>query len=226
MIGPYRGNPGGRENRARSQVICTLCHLEKKPEDRAKNKEAFIAHMEVPKRKTANSLVTHWTGFVLSFNRLDIPEGNNAAERALRIRVMGRKNVIGAGALRSANLAAWICSLFETRRKNRIDIRTVLTDDVTVSAILGGKAPDDISPVLPQTTSADRPFSSFQPSMNSSRQRTIPPAPSVCANVRNPSQDPISIMLPKIDQCAASKPDFSKTAAQRGDRFMSTSLMS
>ncbi|MGC8500002.1 MAG: IS66 family transposase [Leptospirillia bacterium] len=89
-----------------------------------------------------------WDGLTLFLDRPEVPLDNNATERDLRRQVVGRKNFHGAGSLWSANLAAWIYTILGTWSKNGINIRTALTDYLTVCAALG-KVPDDLSRLAP-----------------------------------------------------------------------------
>jgi len=77
--------------------------------------------------------------------RKGIPQAIRRIQRLL-CRPPRRKN--GAGSLWSANLADWIYAILGTWSKNGINIRTALTDYLTVCVALG-KAPDDLSPWLP-----------------------------------------------------------------------------
>lgn len=150
--------------------IRKLYRLGKKPEDRIKNRDTLVSHLAFmkqeaekdlhqslppPARKAVKSLLRHWDGLTLFLDRPEVPLDNNATERDLRRQVVGRKNFHGAGSLWSANLAAWIYTILGTWSKNGINIRTALTDYLTVCAALG-KVPDDLSPWLPWSMDSDR----------------------------------------------------------------------
>ena len=72
---------------------------------------------------------------------VDQPEvamDNNAAERALRNPVVGRKNYYGSGSRWSAQLAASLFSIFATLRLNGLNPRLWLRDYLQACARQGG----------------------------------------------------------------------------------------
>jgi len=73
---------------------------------------------------------------------------NNEAERCLRNPVVVPV-YYGSGAEWSGELSAWLFSLFETLKKNNIDVLAYMTEYLEACAQAGGKAPEDLSPFLP-----------------------------------------------------------------------------
>jgi transposase len=74
---------------------------------------------------------------------------NNAAERALRLAVVGRKNFYGSGSEWSGKLAAMMFSLLMTMKLWQINPRTWLSDYLNACAAAGNRAPPDLKPYLP-----------------------------------------------------------------------------
>jgi transposase len=66
------------------------------------------------KRQILESLHNHWSGLTVFAARPEVPMDNNAAERALRNPVVGRKNYYGSGSMWSARLAAMLFSVLQT----------------------------------------------------------------------------------------------------------------
>ncbi len=73
---------------------------------------------------------------------------NNASERALRGAALARKNFYGSGAFWSGRLAATMLSLLATLRHWKLSPMKWLTAYFECCAAAGGKAPDDIQPVI------------------------------------------------------------------------------
>ena len=67
------------------------------------------------RRKVLESLGDHWTGLTVFVEHPEVPMGNNAAERAERGPVVGRKNYYGTGAVWAGRLAAVLFSLLLPR---------------------------------------------------------------------------------------------------------------
>ena len=74
---------------------------------------------------------------------------NNAAERALRGPVVGRKNFYGSGSERSAQLAAAMFTVLQTVRQCGLNPRSWLLAYLQACAEQGGKPPPELSPFLP-----------------------------------------------------------------------------
>jgi len=99
--------------------------------------------------KPLESLRNHWDGLVLFVDDEQLPLDNNAAERALRSPVVGRKNYYGSGAEWSGRLAATMFSVFATLRRWRLNPRLWLRHYLDACAEAGGERPEDIDPYLP-----------------------------------------------------------------------------
>lgn len=74
---------------------------------------------------------------------------NNYAERLLRNPVVGRKNYYGSHSLWSSQLAAMLFSLFQTLLLRGVNPKVWLTAYLEQCAVLGGRAPEDVSAFLP-----------------------------------------------------------------------------
>jgi transposase len=108
-------------------------------------------------RKVLESMSTHWVGLTVFVEHPEVPMDNNAAERAERGPVVGRKNYYGSGAVWSGQLAARLFSLFETLKLWDINAQPWLTSYLTACADNGGRAPQDLRPWLPwRMTEAER----------------------------------------------------------------------
>ncbi len=82
---------------------------------------------------------------------------NNAAERAERGPVVGRKNYYGSGAVWSGQLAAMLFSVFETLRLWGLNAQQWLTGYLTACATNGGQPLPELRRWLPwQMTESER----------------------------------------------------------------------
>jgi transposase len=88
---------------------------------RQRDEELADPNLPTASHKALESLRTHWQGATLFVEHPDIPMDNNAAERALRTPVVGRKNYYGSGAVWSGTLSAMLFTLFQTCLRNQID---------------------------------------------------------------------------------------------------------
>ncbi len=111
--------------------------------------ELGIKKLHPQRAKIIKSLKRHWEGLILFVAHSWIPMDNNEAERCLRNPVVGRKTYYGSGAEWSGELSAWLFSLFETLKKNKVDILAYMTEYLEACAQNGGQVPDDLSPFLP-----------------------------------------------------------------------------
>lgn len=111
--------------------------------------------LQPPARKVLQSLDRFWEGLALPFQEPGLPLDNNAAERALRGPVVGRKNYYGSGARWSAELAADAWTLLGTAAMAGWEPRRYLLDYLQACAEAGGKPPANVEPWLPWTASAD-----------------------------------------------------------------------
>lgn len=101
--------------------------------------------------KVLNSLKRHWQGLTLFVDHPEIPMDNNAAERALRGPVVGRKNFYGSGSLWSGMLAATLFTIFQTLKLWNINPKSWLQAFLRACAENGGQPLEDVSSLLPWT---------------------------------------------------------------------------
>ncbi len=109
-----------------------------------------------PCRKVLKSLARHWPGLTVFVDQPEVAMDNNAAERALRNPVVGRKNYYGSGSRWSAQLAASLFSIFATLRLNGLNPRLWLRDYLQACARQGGQPPPGLDPFLPWEISPHR----------------------------------------------------------------------
>ncbi|MGH6826624.1 IS66 family transposase [Methyloceanibacter sp.] len=102
-----------------------------------------------PAVKRLESMQRHWRGLREFVRHSAVPPDNNAAERALRMAVVGRKNFYGSGSEWSGELAAMMFSLLMTMKRWQINPRTWLRDYLNACAAAGNRAPPDLKPYLP-----------------------------------------------------------------------------
>jgi transposase len=76
-------------------------------------------------------MLTLWGGLTRFLQDPQIPLDNNAAERALRGLVVGRKNHYGSKSKRGAEVAAIFYTLFETAKLSRVDPRVYIAQAAT-----------------------------------------------------------------------------------------------
>lgn len=102
-----------------------------------------------PVRKVLKVMKSYWPGLVvfIEFPWLDLD--NNAAERALRPAVVGRKNYYGSGSQWSGHLAARVLSVLGTMRLWAVNPRTWLQAYLQACARAGGQPPQDIDAFIP-----------------------------------------------------------------------------
>jgi transposase len=77
--------------------------------------------------KAISYMLKLWKGLTLFLEDPRIPLDNNAAERALRGVVVGRKNHYGSKSKRGTEVAALFYTLFETAKLSQIDPRAYIT---------------------------------------------------------------------------------------------------
>lgn len=131
------------------------------------------------KRKVLTSLQNHWAGLRVFVGPPAVPMDNNAAERALRNPVIGRKNYYGSGSVWSAQLAAGMFSVLQTVLLWGLNPHHWLQAFLQACAANGGKPPPDLAGFLPWTMSADRRQQLSQPApMQCPPLGSEPPAPS------------------------------------------------
>jgi transposase len=127
--------------------------------------EAELQDNRLPhvKRKVLTRLKNHWAGLHVFVDHPAVSMDNNAAERALRNPVIGRKNYYGSGSVWSAQLAAVMFSVLQTVLLWRLNPHHWLQAFLQACADHGGKPPSDLSGFLPWTMSADRRHQLSQP---------------------------------------------------------------
>ncbi len=94
------------------------------------------------------SLQNHWEGLTRFVTHPGTPMDNNAAEQAIRTGA-GRKNYYGSGSDWSADIAAFLFSIFMTLKLWGINPKIWLNSYLEACAANGRKPPEDISPYLP-----------------------------------------------------------------------------
>jgi transposase len=108
-------------------------------------------------RQVLQSLQAHWAGLTVFVEHPEVPMDNNAAERAERGPVVGRKNYYGSGAVWAGQLAAVMFSVLQTLSLWGLNARQWLTGYLTACAEQGGRAPPDLRRWLPwRMTEAER----------------------------------------------------------------------
>jgi transposase len=114
--------------------------------------------------KVIATLSNEWDGLARHQDLPQLPLDNNAAERALRTPVIGRKNFYGSGAEWAAHLAADVWTVTATAARHGIEPLGLLTGYLQACAEHGGAAParaslDPFLPWTPQGRARRRPAS-------------------------------------------------------------------
>jgi len=109
-----------------------------------------------PALKLLQSMQRHWQGLREFVRHRKVPPDNNAAERALRPAVVGRKNFYGSGSEWSGQLAAMMFSVLMTMKCWQINPRTWLSEYLHACAAAGNRAPAALSDYLPWAMDAVR----------------------------------------------------------------------
>ena len=102
------------------------------------------------------SLLNHRNGLSVFVGQPRVPMDNNAAERALRGPVIGRRLSFGSDSHSGARFTALMYSVVGTLATNGIDVRRWLEAWLRACAANGGRAPQDLSPWLPWSMSEQR----------------------------------------------------------------------
>lgn len=105
--------------------------------------------LAAPARKVLRTMRAYWPGLVLFLDHPWLDLDNNAAERALRPAVVGRKNFYGSGSQWSGQLAATMMSLLNTVKMWGLNPRLWLSSYLHACAQAGGRAPDDWARFVP-----------------------------------------------------------------------------
>ena len=118
--------------------------------------ELQSGELNIAQRKVLQSLQNHWHGLIVFLTHPEVAMDNNAAERAIRNPVIGRKNYYGSGSVWSSALAAMMFSLLQTIELWKLNPRNWLQEYLTACANNGGKAPSDLTNFLPWCMSEER----------------------------------------------------------------------
>jgi transposase len=120
-------------------------------------------HLHEAKRPILESLHHHWSGLTVFVGRPEVAMDNNAAERALRTPVVGRKNYYGSGSTWSAHLAAMMFSVLQTILVWGLNPRHWLSAFLDACTAHGGKTPPDLAAFLPWQMTDERKHQLAQP---------------------------------------------------------------
>ena len=112
-------------------------------------KELADTHVLQVRKKVLVSLKNHWSGLSIFVDYPQIPMDNNAAERALRGPVVGRKNFYGSGSQWSGQVTAMLFTLFQTLMLWQVNIKTWLFYFFRACAENGGEPLENVSAFLP-----------------------------------------------------------------------------
>lgn len=105
--------------------------------------------LSAPAAKVLRVMKSYWPGLLEFVDHPWMDLDNNAAERALRPAVVGRKNFYGSGSQWSGQLAASLLSVLGTMRLWGVNPRTWLQAYLQACAGAGGKPPADINRFIP-----------------------------------------------------------------------------
>jgi transposase len=126
-------------------------------EIRTKREEALACPgLPQPAIKLLLSMRRHWAGLTTFVDHCEVGLDNNAAERALRGAVVGRKNYYGSGSLWSGQLAATMFSLFATLGQWQINPQIWLGAYLQACARNARQPPADLGQFLPWQMSEAR----------------------------------------------------------------------
>lgn len=120
---------------AKYELLAKLTKLQIKAK-----KESKIAPTE-RQRKVLHSLMKHWKGLTIFVEQPEVPMDNNAAERALRNPVVGRKNYYGSGSSESGSFTAMMFTICQTWLCNKLDPIRLLQDFLTRTGEARGQPP-------------------------------------------------------------------------------------
>jgi transposase len=139
--------------------------------------------LHLAKAKVLTSLRNHWDGLTVFVERPEVAMDNNAAERALRPSVVGRKNYYGSGSVWSAHLAAMMFSVLQTVLLWGLNPHQWLSAFLQACADNEGKSPADLRTFLPWQMTPERRAELAQP---------VPVTLSPCASAFQEREDPIA----------------------------------
>ena len=117
----------------------------------ARQRDAELGSPALPKacKKVLRSLERHWEGLTVFLDHPEVAMDNNAAERALRGPVVGRKNYYGSGSRWSARLAAVLFTILQTLELWQINPQRWLSCYLQSCAESGNRAPPQLRRFLP-----------------------------------------------------------------------------
>jgi len=124
----------------------------------AEQRDAALADASTHRaaRKVLQSMKNHWAGLTVFVEQPWLALDNNAAERAIRPAVVGRKNFYGSGSQWSGQLAATMYSVLMTARLWGLNARSWLSQYLHACAANGNRAPEDLTPFVPWAMEAAR----------------------------------------------------------------------
>lgn len=124
----------------------------------AEQRDAALADASTHRaaRKVLQSMKNHWAGLTVFVEQPWLTLDNNAAERAIRPAVVGRKNFYGSGSQWSGQLAATMYSVLMTARLWGLNARSWLSQYLHACAANGNRAPEDLTPFVPWAMEAAR----------------------------------------------------------------------
>jgi transposase len=143
-----REDPGGLAEADKS-LREAVAQMEQQRDEQLADKDLLTV-----RRHVLTSLTEHWEGLLIFVDRPEVPMDNNAAERALRGPVVGRKNFYGSGARWSGQLAVMAFSVFQTLLLWQMNPKTWLERFFRACAEHGGNPLADVSAFLPWNMSA------------------------------------------------------------------------
>lgn len=117
-------------------------------------KTLSLEHLKNPQihpelRRVLKGIISDWDGLFTFFDLSHVPPDNNAAERAIRGPVKGRKDFYGSGSKDSAELAAAMFSLDATLQLNNMNLEEFMTEYLEACAANGGNPPPNAISFLP-----------------------------------------------------------------------------
>lgn len=117
--------------------------LRKMIDDMKKTIDQQLADKSLKEEQLAclRSLEHHWSGLTVFVDRPLVPMSNNAAERALREAVIGRKLYYGSRAHWSGLQTAWLFTIYATLEQNNIDPHVWMLDYLNTCAENNGLPP-------------------------------------------------------------------------------------
>ena len=151
---PGTGNETGSGSEERELTALARYHRVFDDIDAARILETAMAGQLHPAAaKVIATLNSEWEGLARHRDLPHLDLDNNAAERALRTPVIGRKNFYGSGAAWAADLAADIWTITATAAQNDTGPLHLLAGYLTACAENGGKplTSDQLGPYLPWT---------------------------------------------------------------------------